>query len=109
MVIESDDLNENNELNVIESENNNNTEADEADAVEKECRWIQVGVVSFGNGKFYEIILIIFEFIILSWNEYLVDFNRMRCEGSSWRLHENHVVLALDQEKQDLNLSTFQL
>ena len=59
LVIESDDLNENNELNVIESENNNNTEADEADAVEKECRWIQVGVVSFGNGKLYEIILII--------------------------------------------------
>ncbi len=56
MVIESDDLNENNELNVIESENDNNTEAD---AVKEECRWIQVGVVSFGNGKFYEIILII--------------------------------------------------
>ena len=53
MVIESDDLNENNELNVIESENDNNTEVDEAVAVEQECRWIQVGVVSFGMGKFY--------------------------------------------------------
>jgi hypothetical protein len=62
LVIESDDLNENNELNVIESEDDNNTEAV---AVENECRWIQVGVVSFGNGKFYEIILIIFEFILL--------------------------------------------
>ena len=53
MVIESDDFNENNELNVIESENDNNTEVDEAVAVEQECRWIQVGVVSFGMGKFY--------------------------------------------------------
>lgn len=44
MVIESDDLNVNNELNAIESGDNNVNN-------EQECPWIQVGIVSFGTGK----------------------------------------------------------